>query len=326
MDETTLLVTGAGGFIGRMLIDDLAARPEITVDGSPRRVTRILACDISDAPLRELASRHALVEALPGDLSDRDVLDRIAAEAPGVIVHLAAVVSSAAEADFELGLQVNLRALMDLLSVLSRMAEPPVFIFTSSVAVFGCVGNADIDETTPPTPLSSYGTQKVMGEMLIRDAARRGLLRGRTIRFPTISVRPGRPNRAASSFASGLVREPMAGEPATLPVRRDLRLHLASPDNAIAALRHVIGLGQDALDGDTTITLPGLTVSVAEMIDALGRVAGPDAVRLIHDARDPGIEAIVETWPGHIDTPRARRLDSRRTKISRNSCASTSSA
>lgn len=308
MTGKTVLVTGAGGFIGRMCVDDMAAQPELRIDGRAETVSRILAADISEAALKELAARHDKVEALPGDLSDRAVRDCIASAAPDVVVHLAAVVSSAAEADFDLGLDVNLRVLIDLVSLLSKQSEPPVFVFTSSVAVFSCDGNADIDETVEPRPLSSYGAQKVMGEILVRDASRRGALRGRTIRFPTISVRPGKPNKAASSFASGIVREPLAGETALLPVRRDLRLHLASPSNSTAALRHAIGLRQEDLDGDTTITLPGLTVSVAEMIAALGRVAGPEAQSRIVEECDPAIEAIVTTWPGRVDAPRARRL------------------
>lgn len=308
MADKTVLVTGAGGFIGRMCVEDLATQPRLRIDGREEDIGRILASDIAEAPLVDLAERHDRVEALPGDLTDKTVRERIAAEAPDVVVHLAAVVSSAAEADFDLGLTVNLKALIELVSTLAKAPDPPVFVFTSSVAVFACEGNADIDERHVPEPMSSYGAQKVMGELLVRDAARRGALRGRTIRFPTISVRPGKPNKAASSFASGIAREPMAGVPARLPVRRDLRLHLASPNNAIAALRHAIGLSQTDLKADTTITLPGLTVTVAEMIAALGRVAGPEAMDLIAEERDPAVEAIVETWPGHIDAPRARRL------------------
>ncbi len=308
MEGITVLVTGAGGFLGRMCVEDLVARPELEVDGETRTVARILASDIAEAPLAELASAHDMVEALPGDLSDRAVLDRVAAAEPDVVIHLAAVVSSAAEADFDLGLNVNLRALIDLVSLFARAATPPVFVFTSSVAVFSCDGNADIDDACVPRPKSSYGTQKVMGEMLVNDASRRGALRGRTVRFPTISVRPGKPNKAASSFASGLAREPMAGETAKLPVRRDLRLHLASPNTATAALRRAVGLAQRDLDGDTTITLPGLSVSVDEMIETVGRVAGAEAVERIVEERDPAIEAIVDTWPGRIDAPRAERL------------------
>lgn len=303
-----VLVTGAGGFIGRMVVADLAGVDAIPADGDEADLSRIFAADIEAEPVEDLAASHDRVIAISGDLAAEATQQAILQAAPDVIVHLAAVVSSAAEADFDVGLRVNVLALLDLIDVCRRLDRPPVFVFTSSVAVFGCEGNETIDDTRQPTPLSSYGTQKVMGELLVRDASRKGFMRGRSIRFPTISVRPGKPNKAASSFASGIIREPLAGKPSELPVDHELRLHLASPEKAVEAVRHAIALRQGALEGETTITLPGITVTVGEMIEALRRIAGDDAAALIEERPDPDIAAIVRTWPGKVETPRARAL------------------
>jgi nucleoside-diphosphate-sugar epimerase len=224
------------------------------------------------------------------------------------VIHLAAVVSGQAEADYDLGMAVNLQSTIDLLDACRKMPKPPVFLFSSSVAVFSCAANDTISEDTLPAPRSSYGTQKLMGELLVRDATRKGFILGRSLRFPTISVRPGAPNKAASSFASGIIREPLAGQDAVLPVGRDLRLHLASPDRALSYTLHAAGLAQDAIGADTTLTLPGVTVTVGTMIDTLTRIAGADVAARIKPAHDPAIEAIVASWPGQILTPRALAL------------------
>lgn len=303
-----VLVTGAGGFLGRLFVEELANRGTVLANGREERVSRILACDLAAEPLARLAEAHDSVRPLPGPLDAEDTLAAIAEEAPGLVVHLAAVVSSAAEADFTLGMQVNLGATLALIETLRRLPEPPVFIFASSVAVFSCADNETISDATPPQPRSSYGAQKLMGEILVRDASRKGFVRGRALRFPTIAVRPGKPNKAASSFASGILREPLAGQTADLPVRPSLRLHLASPDNARAALFHAAALRQDALQGETSVTLPGMSVSVAEMLATLERVAGKAVVARVRPAPDAEIEAIVSSWPGGIETPRAQAL------------------
>lgn len=303
-----VLVTGAGGFVGALVVADLAERGRLVVDGREEAVEAVVANELDAETAEALAARHDRVTALAGDLCDPATVEAVVAAAPDVVVHLAAVVSSAAEADFDLGLRVNLDATRALVDAARALERPPVFVFTSSLAVFACDDNETIDEDRLPTPMSSYGTQKVMGELLVRDASRKGFVRGRSIRFPTIVVRPGRPNKAASSFASGIIREPLAGERAVLPVSRDLGLHLASPESAVAAVRHAIALEQGALGTGTTITLPGLSVSVAEMIDALERIAGPEAAALIEEAPDEGIRAIVSSWPSGIRTPRAEAL------------------
>lgn len=303
-----ILVTGAAGFIGQMVVRALAQRDAVMLNGQERRIAAILATDIADAPLAKLAARHDRVHALPGALSARDILTRIAEDAPDLVIHLAAVVSGQAEADYDLGMAVNLHSTIDLINACRNMRKPPVFLFSSSVAVFSCAANDTISEDTTPAPRSSYGTQKLMGELLVRDATRKGFILGRSLRFPTISVRPGAPNKAASSFASGIIREPLAGQAAILPVSRDLRLHLASPDRALAYTIHAAGLSQQDIGPDTTLTLPGVTVTAGAMIDTLAQVAGADVAARVKVEHDPAIEAIVASWPGQILTPRALAL------------------
>lgn len=303
-----LLVTGAAGFIGSMVVAELSRLGSLTIDGSETSVGRIFAADIAEAPLAALARAHPRVVPFPGPVDGPETLRRIEEASPGLIVHLAAVVSGQAEADWDLGMQVNLSATIALVEACRRMQAPPVFLFSSSVAVFSCADNDTITEDTLPVPRSSYGAQKLMGEILVRDASRKGFIRGRSLRFPTISVRPGAPNRAASSFASGIIREPLAGQEAKLPVSRDLRLHLASPGKALSHVLRGAALDQAALNHETTITLPGLTVSVGTMLDTLKRIAGPEVAARVVSAPDPAIEAIVASWPGEIVTPRSRAL------------------
>ncbi|KIC48041.1 D-erythronate dehydrogenase [Tateyamaria sp. ANG-S1] len=301
-------ITGSAGFLGGLLVERFASAGEVSVDGQFRPVDEILACDVVEAPLARLAAQHPVVRPILGEIGQRDVLAEVVSAKPDLIVHLAAVVSSAAEEDLGLGLRVNVDATMALIQSLEAHPIPPVFIFASSVAVFACDSNEVIHETQQPAPRSSYGAQKLIGEILVRDASRRGIIRGRSLRVPTISVRPGRPNRAASSFASGIIREPMTGEAADLPVGRDVRLHLASPAQAIDNVLHAIGLQQGALDGETTITLPGLSVSVDNMLKTLRAEEGDVVADRVRHVPDAAIEAIVKTWPGGIETPRAERL------------------
>ena len=303
-----IVVTGAAGFIGKMVVRALDAADTVTLDGAERRVSAILALDIAAEPLADLAADCRRVHPLHGALGDAAVLTRIASDAPDLVIHLAAVVSGQAEADWALGMDVNLQGTIALIEACRRMARPPVFLFSSSVAVFSCADNDTITEDTLPAPRSSYGTQKLMGELLVRDATRRGFIRGRSLRFPTISIRPGAPNRAASSFASGILREPMAGLPASLPVGRDLRLHLASPEKALEYTLRACALEQAQIGEATTLTLPGITVTVGEMIDTLARIEGEAVAARFTPTHDPAIVAIVASWPGEILCPRARAL------------------
>ena len=191
-----VLVTGAAGFIGRMVMAELATRARLTVDGAEREVEAILALDLDAAAMADLEAADPRVRALGGGLTDAGAAAAIEAASPGLVIHLAAVVSGAAEADFDLGVSVNLLGTLELLNLCRRFAAPPVLLFSSSVAVFSCPDNDSIDDDRMPAPRSSYGAQKLMGEILVRDASRKGFVLGRALRFPTISVRPGKPNKA----------------------------------------------------------------------------------------------------------------------------------
>ena len=286
-----ILITGAAGFLGRMLTERLVA--EGAVGGAP--VTGLVLMDQIAAPVPEAGFP---VEVIEGNLLS------VALPEADAVVHLAALVSSEAEANLAKGLAVNLDGTRAVLEAAAGWGSNPVFLFASSVAVFAADANEVIADTTEPKPRSSYGAQKVMGELLVRDFARRGFVRGRSLRFPTISVRPGKPNKAASSFASSILREPLKGEAAVLPVPETTRLHLLSPAGAVDAMMHGLALGQDALMGETTITLPGISVSVAEMLAELE----PQARALVRFEPNAEIEAIVASWPGGITCPHAEAL------------------
>ncbi len=225
-----------------------------------------------------------------------------------VVCHLAAVVSSEAEADFDRGMQVNLDATRQLLDACRGLPRPPRFLFASSLAVFGPDGTEPLAEDVAPMPQSSYGTQKAIGELLVNDYSRKGFIDGRACRLPTIVVRPGRPNRAASSFASSIIREPLAGVEAICPVGAEQSMWLSSPRSAVANLIHALELPAERLGSWRTINLPGLSVTVTEMLDALARRAGREARALVRFETDPDIERLVKSWPGALDVKRPYEL------------------
>lgn len=297
-----VLITGGGGFLGRLLGARLAAEGAAGLDGARTALSSLTLVD-RDAP-----AGPAGAQCLAADLTAPGAAEAVLADRPDLIFHFAAVVSAEAEADLDLGLRVNLHATEALLRAAADAETPPVLVFASSAAVFSSPGGAAIDDATEPRPLSSYGAQKVMGELLVRDFSRRGLIRGRSLRFPTIVVRPGKANKAASGFASSILREPLAGQPAVLPVPETVRMHLLSPDGAIDAALHAAALPQAAFEGEPTVTLPGVSASVAEMLAALEAHAGPAARALVRAEPDAAVAAIVHTWPGAVAAPRAERL------------------
>jgi len=293
-----LTITGGGGFLASMLIRRL-----LDQGIAGRAVTRIVSVDLTPCPVID-----PRVHSIVADLNDADVLTQAISADTQAVAHLAAVVSGQAEADFELGLRVNVDATRLLLERARALGTRPRVVFSSSVAAFGGPLPARLEDDTRTLPQSSYGVQKVIGELLVGDYSRKGFIDGVAVRLPTISVRPGAPNQAASSFASGIIREPLAGVEAICPVSAETRMWVLSPARAIDNLVHALTLDTRALGVDRTVNLPGLSVSVAEMIDALREAAGEEVVKLIRVAPDPVIERIVASWPNDFTAARARAL------------------
>ncbi|MDR5739074.1 MULTISPECIES: D-erythronate dehydrogenase [unclassified Caballeronia] len=298
-----ILITGGAGFLGQRLARRLLDRGEL--NGKP--VTELVLLDVA-RPADAALLADSRVRAETGDISDRAVLERHVDASTEAIFHLAAIVSGQAEADFDLGMKINLDASRALLEVCRAAGHVPRVVFTSSVAVYGGALPAIVQDDTALNPQSSYGTQKAIAELLLCDYARRGFVDGRVLRLPTISVRPGKPNAAASSFASGIIREPLNGERSTCPVDGETRLWLLSPRSAIEALIAGCELDRAALGNRPVVNLPGLSVSVNEMVAALREVAGDEAAARIDWQRDERIEKIVGSWPGAWDTSRAKQL------------------
>jgi D-erythronate 2-dehydrogenase len=300
-----VVITGGAGFLGgrlaRWLLDAGTLK---NADGQLAPIERITLVDVVAPP----PSSDPRVVVHTGDISDPGLLERVIDAETSSIFHLAAIVSGMAEADFDLGMRINIDASRTLLDVCRRVGGCPKVVFTSSVAVYGGELPEVVGDETALRPQSSYGMQKAIGELLIGDYTRRGFVDGRVLRMPTISVRPGRPNAAASSFASGLIREPLNGEEAICPVPPETRLWLLSPATAIDCLITGHDLTSDAIGANRCLNMPGLSVSVAEMVAALERHAGRDVAARIRWHRDPRIERIVATWPGAWDASRARAL------------------
>ena len=299
-----VLITGAAGMIGRKLADRLAQ--DGSLHGKP--VERLTLLDI--VPPAKPAQFTGLVETIAADLSQPAEAGRVIAARPDALFHLAGVVSGEAELDFEKGYRVNLdgtRALLEAIRTAGDGYKPKV-IYTSSIAVFGAPFPPSIPDDFHLTPLTSYGTQKAMGELLLADYSRRGLCDGIGIRLPTIVVRPGKPNAAASGFFSGIIREPLAGLEATLPVPEGVVHTHASPRAAVGFLLHAAGLSPEVLGARINLSMPGVCCTVAEQIASLRRIAGERVAARIRRASDPLIARIVEGWPQRIEARRARAL------------------
>ncbi|GAA0835196.1 D-erythronate dehydrogenase [Cupriavidus pauculus] len=298
-----VLITGGAGFLGLQLARLLLQRGALQLDGKAVAIDRLTLLDVVAPQIDD-----ARVRVVTGDLSDPAVLAQAIDRDTGAIFHLAAVVSGQAEADFDLGMRVNLDASRALLETCRRIGHAPRVVFTSSVAVYGGELPPVVQDDTALNPQSSYGVQKAIGELLLSDYSRRGFVDGRVLRLPTISVRPGKPNAAASSFASGIIREPLSGIAANCPVAPDTALWLLSPRGAIQALVNGIELDGARLGTRRVVNLPGLSVTAAQMVEALRRVAGDAVADRVSWQREPRVENIVGTWPAAWDVTRAKAL------------------
>lgn len=290
-----ILILGAAGMLGRKLTAAI-------IGGALAHDRLTLADVVAPAPVPGAA-------ALAVNLTDPAAAGRLVADRPDLIFHLAAVVSGEAEADLAKGYATNLdasRALFDAIAAIPGYC--PRVVFASSIAVFGAPFPKVIPDDFHLTPRTSYGTQKAMTELLLSDYSRRGLLDGVALRLPTICIRPGAPNKAASGFYSSILREPLNGLPATLPVRDSLRHWFASPRAATGFFLRAAALDTSVLQANRALSMPGLSASIAEMIEALRQVAGQKAVDLITYAPDPVIQAIVEPWAEAFEATRARTL------------------
>ena len=300
-----VLITGGAGFLGQRLARQLLNIGQLTGSNGARH-------NIEQLVLADVVAAHdfndARVRVVTGDIADAALLHDVIDTDTSAIFHLAAIVSSHAEADFDLGMRINLDAPRLLLEVCRERGHQPKVIFTSSVAVYGGDLPAVVLDTTALNPQSSYGMQKAIGELLLNDYSRRGFVDGRVLRLPTISVRPGLPNKAASSFASGIIREPLNGVASVCPVSPDTRLWLLSPQRAIDALIAGHDLPGSAFGVCRTVNLPGVSVSVAGMLTALEKVAGAAPLAHVTFAPDPAVERIIRSWPACWDVTRAHTM------------------
>ncbi len=295
-----VLIIGGAGMVGRNLAEALVSSGRL----GQAPVSGLILFDVVPAAVQ--GTDALSVTALTGDISDRATVDGLIAQRPEVIFHLAAIVSGEAEADFDKGYRINLDGTRNLFEAIRAQADyHPRVVYTSSIAVFGAPFPEAIGDEFITAPMTSYGAQKMIGELLLNDYSRRGIFDGVGVRLPTIVVRPGKPNKAASGFFSGIIREPLAGIEAVLPVDDDVRHWVASPASATGFLVHAATMDSTALGARRCLTMPGLAVTIGEMIEALAEVAGQDKVALIRREPDATIRGIVDGWPQNFDADRA---------------------
>jgi nucleoside-diphosphate-sugar epimerase len=303
-----VLIIGGAGMIGRKLVARLAKDGKVAGD----EIGSVTLHDVvpPQAPADASFKTRFKTDCVTSDLSAPGEAEKLVAARPDLIFHLAAIVSGEAEADFEKGYRINLDGTRRLFEAVRKVGDgyKPRLVFTSSIAVFGAPFPEAIGDEFLNAPLTSYGTQKAIGELLLSDYSRRGLFDGVGIRLPTICVRPGKPNKAASGFFSGILREPLAGQEAILPVADSVRHWFASPRAAVGMLLHAAQLDTGRLGARRNLSMPGLAATIAEEIEALRRVAGDKAVRLIRREPDATIMRIVDGWPRNFDAQRALSL------------------
>jgi nucleoside-diphosphate-sugar epimerase len=296
-----VLITGGGGFLGIKLARALGAAGSLR----GRKITSLVLADVAAPTLEGLPFA---VQGVSCNIADAGAVSRLLSDPFDVIFHLAAIVSGQAEADFDLGLNVNLFGTLNLLQAARAAGNCPVVVYASSIAAHGGEEPEVIVDGVELNPQTSYGTQKVMGELLLNDMSRRGMVDGRGLRLPTVSIRPGKANAAASSFMSSIFRDTLQGDTSNCPVDSDYPIYHTAPRTVIANLIHAANLDGAALGTNRCINLPGRSHTVGEMIAAMTNVAGPDAAGRITWNADPTIQAIVKGWRGHVQPDKALRL------------------
>jgi nucleoside-diphosphate-sugar epimerase len=300
-----ILITGAAGFIGMRLARRLLAEGQLTTARAAERITRLTVLD--HVPVQGLPADPRL-RIIIGNAADAATLALITEDAVDAVFHLAAVVSVAAERDFDLGMAVNLHGTLALMEACRRSGRTPLFIMASSAAVYGGPLPPEVGEDTALFPQTSYGMQKAVGERLVDDLSRKGFLDGRSLRLPTIIVRPGAPNMAASAFASSLVREPLMGRAYTCPVPRETPVCVLSVRRVVDSFIHAASLSTSSLGHTRTVQLPGLTMAVDQLVEALAQVGGQQAAQRLSFAAQPEIVAIVRGWPVRFASGRSGAL------------------
>ena len=300
-----VLITGGAGFLGAKLARQLLARGTLAgPSGQPEKISRITLLD-------QVAAQgfdDARIAVMTGDAADPAVIAKALTPSVRSVFHLAAVVSGEAESDFDLGMRINLDATRVLLEQARKNGNRPRVVFTSSVAVFGGDLPPKVLDTTPATPQGSYGAQKAMCELMVSDYSRKGFVDGRSLRLPTVTVRPGKANKAASSFASGIIREPLNGVVSICPVPPETKVWALSPRSTVHNLVHAHELESAAFGTAGAVNLPGLTTTVGDMVAAMGRVAGTETMKRVEWKEDPVIMRLVRTWPGDFVTTRAEKM------------------
>ena len=299
-----ILITGAAGMIGRKLTERLVI--DRALNGQP--TDKLTLIDIVAPPRPTGFSDHVKTRA--ADLADPGVAEKAISERPEVIFHLAGVVSADAELNFDKGYRTNLDGMRALLEAIRKTGDgyKPRVVFTSSMAVYGAPFHDSIADEFHLTPLTSYGTQKMMCEAMLADYTRKGFVEGVGIRLPSIVVRPGKPNRAASGFFSGIIREPLAGQEALLPVAESVVHTHASPRSAVGFLIHGAGLPREKVEPHVNLTMPGVCCTVGEQIEALRRIAGDKVAARIRREPDELIVRIVAGWPHRFEAKRSTAL------------------
>lgn len=295
-----IVVTGGAGFLGSRLISTLLEKNG--KDNYPA-FDQIICVDLVACPVKD-----ERIVSLTGDIADPEFANQIISKGTIAVYHMAAVLSGQSEAEFDVGMRVNVDGTRALLEAARATGECPRFIFTSSLAVFGGNMPETVPENLALLPQSSYGAEKAIGELLVSEYSRRGFVDGRVCRLPTISVRPGKPNSAASSFASGIIREPLNGIASNNPVPANTRMWLSSPNIAVRNLAHVLVVDSEALGMNRVLNVPGICVTVAQMLESLERVAGNEVRALVSENPEQRVIDIVCSWPGEFDVSRPLSL------------------